>query len=542
MSDARAIIDEQSRLEQRRQSFTTWWHQIAQRVLPAEAQFTTTTDEGSKRLERVFSAKPITDNERFAAVMDEMLTPRSQVWHIMAAPDEESGQSAAVKQYLERLNKLLFSMRYRPRANFAAQKHQGYLSVGAFGNSCLYIDDEVGKGPRYKQIPMREVVWAMNHQGQIDTLYRKFSLTRRQAEQRAAEEGWTLPTKITGEKNPEREFDFVHCVRPNLERIASREDYRGWAWSSTYVALDDKMIVHEGGYRAWPYAIGRYMLATGESYGRSPAMAAWPAILTLNEEKKTILRAGQREVEPPLLLTEDGALEPFNMRPGALNHGTLSDQGDPLVAPLKIGSNVPLGMELMSLEMADIEEAFLVSVFKILSEHPQMTATQVLEIVQLRATLLAPMMGRQHSEDLGPLIEREVDLLAHDSRFAWITEDMPDELRERGGDYKVEYRSPLARAMRAQDGVAIMRTLEVLPAAAAIDKNALLVIDVPGATRELAEINGMPAKFIRDADTVSQLIEQQAEADETAGALAVAPELSQAALNAAKADQLRRGA
>ncbi len=541
MSDAKDILDHQARLEQGRSSFATWWNQIAQRVLPAEAQFTVTTEEGTKRMERVFSSKPITDNERFGAVMDEMLTPRAQVWHMTTAPDGVD-PTGPVKEYLERLNKLLFSIRYRPRANFAAQKHQGYISVGAFGNSCLYIDEELGRGTRYKQIPMREVFWQANHQGQIDTLYRKFCLTKRQAEQRAQEEGWTLPPKITGEKDPWKEFEFVHCVRPNEQRIESREDYRGWRWASYYVAVDGAHMVSEGGYRAWPYAIGRYMLATGEMYGRSPAMAAWPAILTLNEEKKTILRAGQREVEPPILLTEDGALEPFNLRPGALNHGMLTEHGEALAVPFKTGANVPLGMELMGLEMQDIEDAFLVSVFKLLAENPQMTATQVMEIVQLRATLLAPMMGRQHSEDLGPLIEREIDILAHMDAHRWIVEEMPDELRERGGDYQVEYRSPLARAMRAQDGVAIMRTLEVLPAAAAIDKNALLVIDVPGATRELAEINGMPAKFIRDADTVAALIEDQQDAEDEANAVAIAPEVSQAALNAAKAEQLRRSA
>jgi hypothetical protein len=543
--DAKSLIAQQARLESRRANWTTWWQEIALRVMPSAAQFTTVSAEGERRTERLFSGKPVTDNERFAAVMDDLLTPRTQKWHALAPEDEEIEDDQEAAAYLDRLNNLLFTVRYRPKANFAAQKHMGYLSVGAFGNSCLFIDEEVARGPRYRQWHMSEVFWAENHQGVIDTIYRKFRLTAKQAVQKAKEAGWqSLPVKIlqTAEKEPFTEFEFIHAIQPNPERVASRADYRGMAYSSHYVALEGQHLCHVGGYRSFPCAIGRYMLGPNETYGRSPAMAAWPGILTLNEEKKTILRAGQKEVDPPILLAEDGVLGVFNQRPGAANYGMVTMDGQALAQPMKTGANVPLGLELMGLEAAEIEEAFLVSIFKILAEHPQMTATQVLEITQQKATLLAPMMGRQQSEDLGPLIEREVEILSRDTRFAWIEEEMPESLRERMAAYKIEYRSPLARALRAQDGVAIMRTMEALPIAAQLDPDALLIVDVPGAMRELAAINGMPPKLVRDSKTVEQLKQQQREAEQVEAAVDAAPQLSQAALNAAKAEQLRMSA
>jgi hypothetical protein len=167
-----------------------------------------------------------------------------------------------------------------------------------------------------------------------------------------------------------------------------------------------------------------------------------------------------------------------------------------------------------------------------------MTATQVLEIAQQRGVLLAPAMGRQHAEDLGPQIEREFDIAAK----AGLLPPLPPELEEIGGEYEVEYTSPLARAMRAQDALAITRTFEMLPAAIAIDKNAAYVIDVPESVREVAEINGVPAKLIRDQKTVDGIVQQQAEADQVSQAASIAPEMSQAALNAAKAEQLRSAA
>lgn len=542
--DANTIIKHEATLRDARSSFDSWWQEIGYRVLPAEAQFTTVSNEGQKRTERLFDSTAAKCNGRFAAVMEDLLTPRTQMWHglqpevIAGVYDaEDIMDSQPVREYFEQVTKVLFAMRYRPKANFAAQKQQGYSSLGAFGNSCMFIEDDLGSGTRYQQLHMREVVWAEDQYGRVDTLYRKFPLEARKAVQRFGDK---LPQKIrdAAQKNPFQTFDFIHCVYPNSERIESRADHRGMEWASRYVCLEDKSIVSAGGYRSWPFAIGRYVVSTNERYGRSPAMACWPAIMTLQEEKKTILRAGQKEVDPPILLTEDGALEPFSLRPGALNFGTVSDQGALLAQPFKTGANIPLGLELMGIEKQDIEDEFLVTVFKVLVENPQMTATQVLEIAQQKGVLLAPTMGRQHSEDLGPLIERELDVAAR----AGLLPEMPDELAEAGGSYKIEYRSPLARAQRAQDALAIQRTFEVMPAAIAIDKTAAYVIDVPAGLREIAEINGVPAKLIRDKNTVAQIAQQNAEAEQAASIAAAAPEMSQAALNAAKAEELRSAA
>ena len=72
--------------------------------------------------------------------------------------------------------------------------------------------------------------------------------------------------------------------------------------------------------------------------------------------------------------------------------------------------------------------------------------------------LLAPIMGRQQSEALGPLLEREFDL----AMAAGVLPPMPPEMMEAGGEYEIEYDSPLSVAAKAEQGVAISRWLEGL--------------------------------------------------------------------------------
>jgi hypothetical protein len=80
---------------------------------------------------------------------------------------------------------------------------------------------------------------------------------------------------------------------------------------------------------------------------------------------------GQKEVDPPILLTEEGVLEAFSLRPARSITARSPIKGEELAKPFKTGANVPLGLELMQIEKGDIEDAFLVSVFKVLVENPR---------------------------------------------------------------------------------------------------------------------------------------------------------------------------
>lgn len=540
MNDADTICKHQESLAAVRSNWDSFWDTIAQRVMPASATFQSRTEEGQSRTDRVFDSTAVIANERFGAFISEGLTPRDQFWHDLAPEDEDLSEDEESKEFLERIRKYLFTCRYRPYANFNSQRQECYTSLGAFGNYALFIDEDLVRGMRYRCVPMREVFWSENHQGHIDMLYRRFELQARQAAQRANSEGWQLPAKIIKDAtdNPFKPYEFIHCVRPNEERT-TRPDYTGMQFASYYVALEGKTVVSRGGYRVWPYAIGRFMKAPGETYGRSPAMSAFPSIMTVNEQKKTVLRSGQKAVDPPLLLMEDGALEAFNSRASALNYGMLNAAGEPLVRPLDTGGKVELGIELMALEQKAINDAFMVSLFQILNERPDMTATEVMARLQEKASLLSPATGRLESEDLGPLIEREIDIIAHRPDGRWIIEEMPDQLRERGGAYKQIYTSPLSRARRASDALAITRTMEIQTVAMGIDPRAKHVMNIPQAMREVADINGVPAKLLRTSDEIEELSADEEQQQQLAAAAQLAPGVAGAAKDIAQADQIR---
>jgi hypothetical protein len=127
---------------------------------------------------------------------------------------------------------------------------------------------------------------------------------------------------------------------------------------------------------------------------------------------KTILRAGQMVVAPPIMLTDDASLQAFDVRSNALNHGYVDSNGRPLAIPFQSGAKLEIGVDLMDKDREAINDAFLVTLFRILVDEPQITATEAMLRAQEKGQLLAPTMGRMQAELLGPMVERELDILS----------------------------------------------------------------------------------------------------------------------------------
>lgn len=542
MSDSRAdeIIKRQESMESQRVNWDSHWREISERILPRQDYFQRQTQTpGEKKTEKMLDATAALALDRFAAALESMLTPRTQRWHKLRATDENLNKSHRVSRYLEQVNDLLFKLRYSPRANFASQMHENYIGLGAFGTGALFVDDALGDHFRYRVLHLSELYFRENHVGIVDTVHRKFTYTARQAAQRFGEDN--LPGSIRNalsSNQPDREFDFIHCVMPNSEVESDKLDRRGMPYASIYVSLTDRTIVREGGYNAFPYAVSRYVTAPREIYGRSPAMLVLPDIKQLNEMEKTTMKAAHKMVDPPMMLHEDGLLSPFSLQPGALNYGAVNNQGQQLAHPLQTTGRVDIGLEMMNQKREVINDAFLVTLFQILVETPTMTATEALLRAQEKGALLAPTMGRQQSEMLGPMIEREIDMAAN----AGLLPEMPEELIEAGAEIEIEYDSPLSRLVRAEDGVAIVRTLESLSPLAQIKPEVLDIFDPELTARELADVNGVPAKVLRSPEMLRALEQQRAQQQQAAALLEAAPVAGQVAKDMSQAQSTARSA
>lgn len=513
-----------------RGNWASHWTEIAQRIFPMESwlfqNFSQLNQMGDKRNFEVYDSTGVVALQRFGAILDSLLTPRDQFWHGLRATDDNINKDRRVKLWFENTTKKLFHYRYAPNANFASQNQGQYLSLGAYGTGLNYIDRfSGGRGIRYKHIHLGECYIQENHQGLIDAVCRHFMLTARQAYEKF---GDSCPENITAimHKFPERQFFFLHWVRPNNDLDPERLDYRGMPFSSHYVSIEGRKLVWDrggqkhGGYRTFPYAVSRYFQAPNETYGRSPAMDVLPALKTLNEEKKAMLKQGHRITDPVLLAANDGIIDGFSLLPGAINAGGVTEDGRPLVVPLPTG-NVQAGKEMMDDERNLINDTFLISLFQVLTENPEMTATEVLERTREKGILLAPTIGRQQSEYLGPMIDRELDLLMQQG----LIDPMPGLLKEAKGEYKIIYDSPISKTMRAEGAAGLQRFVESLIAVANAtgDTSILDYVNYDKAAPELAEIFSVPQGWIRSPQDMMKMKAMRAKQQQIQQQIQAAP-------------------
>lgn len=503
------------------------WQEIAERIHPqASREFRNTqSTKGTPRNEFILDATGVLALNRFAAIIDSLLTPRNQTWHKLTSFNKDIKNNRQARMWFEEVNKVLFKYRYLPDANFAAQNFSNNKALGAFGSGAIFIDPLVqpGGGLRYRDCHLGTVYFMENHQGIVDKVIRRYWMTARQLMQR---ELWRdkLPNSVLSkvDTGAEETFEVLHWVGPNLAQDPTALDHNGMRYKSYYVLREGKALLDVGGYHVMPYAISRYEQAPNEVYGRSPAMDALPSIKTLNEQKKALLKQAHRTVDPILLTHDDGVLDSFSMEPGALNAGGVSREGRSLVQTLPIG-RVDVGIDAMNMEKDVINDMFLVSLFQILTDNPQQTATEVIERTKEKGILLAPTIGRQESEKLGPMIERELDLLAQQE----LLPEMPPLLKEMGDELQFEiiYDSPLSRTQRAGEASGLIRTLEVANNYANVtgDVSVYDYINMDTAMPDLADINAMPIKWRRTVEDVDRIRQGRAQQQQQQQEIEAAP-------------------
>lgn len=536
-SRAEDCIREQEQLQGMRGPWELHWREVAERVRPEQNFFQMIQrPDGDKRNEKIFDATAPLALPKFAAAVISMAFPSTQQYQKLTIRDEDLANRSDVRRYLDDVNDRLFKARYAPAANFQSQSGEMVLDIGAFGTGILFVDDVLGLGIRYKSMPLSQCFLAEDAYGRIDTIYRKFQWTAHQAASKFGINKLPEMMRKSLDTEPNKKFWFLHCVKPNPDKKAGRKNWEGMDFWSCYISIEEgRQILDEGGYRTFPFAVPRFETSPNEVYGRSPAMKVLPDIKMLNEMSKTIMRAAHMVVSPPVMLSDDGALQAFNLRPNALNHGYVDDNGRPRALPFQTNGRVDIGLDMMNQRREAINDAFFVTLFRILVEQPQITATEAMLRAQEKGQLLAPTMGRMQTEFLGPLTSRELDILAHAGALPQMPDALVEYMQAGEGLLDIDYQSPLNQAQKAGAGLAIMNTLQAVAPLAQIDPSVMTRFNLSEAAVEIARINGVPESILLSDEEVAEKEGEQANAQQAQMLLQAAPVAASSAKDFAQA-------
>lgn len=534
---ARAILDFHMTLERERRDYEPLWKDCATFIDPNADDFGSESErkQGQKKGEKVFDNTAIMARDRLAAAHESMLTPRNAKWHGLRSTEAALNEVEEVQEWFEQVRDRIFAARYSPRANFSSQVGAYYQCLDTFGTAALYVDESIGASSmRYKALYLGELYFGEDFQGRINRVHRKFALTALQAvEMMKSGRFSSLPkTILDAARDNNRKLErcwFLHCVYP-----AEGYSLQGWAYEESYVVFDHEWLCGSGGYRVMPYAVGRYTTGPRETYGRSPGMTVLRDIQMLQEINKTLIREAQRLADPPMFLSGAPGTTPFSMRSGAINWNMIGPEGKQLAQAFQSNADLSALLELIQDRRQSVNDAFYVTLFQILLEKPpNMTATEALLRAQEKGVLLAPTMGRQQSEFLGPMIGREIDILTEAGEFDDIP--MPDVMREAGAGIEIVYDAPINRLMKTDEAVGILRTVEALAEPAKIDPTVYDVFQWDKVARTMAEANGAPASVLNSLEEMAAKKAERAQSEQIEQAAVVGPAIGKTVKDLAQA-------
>ena len=481
------IIKRLERLDSGKSQWATHWQEILDYVMPRKAEVSVNYAKGAKRTEKLYDSSAIHANTLLAASLQGTLTSASLPWFHLRVRDNNLNDSRDVQVWLEDCRNRMYKA--FNSSNFNTEVHEFYLDICSIGTSCIEVE-EADDGFNFRTLHISEYFIAENHKGQVDTLYRKFEYTARQAKQRW---GDACGPKVDNalKDNPDKKLTFIHCVMPSADYKMKKQSKLPYV--SIYICKDDKTVVGEGGYNEMPYLVTRWSKASGEEYGRSPAYNALPDIKTLNKAVELGLKAWAKAIDPPLLVEDDGVIGRVLTKPS----GITVVRRDGAIKPLNTGARFDVSDMKESELRGAIKQAFFSDQLE-LQQGPQMTATEVQVRYELMQRLLGPTLGRFQTEFLNPLIERCFAIMQRNEMFA----PAPGSLD--GVAIDIEYVGPLARSQRMEEATAVERLYEMAANLAQIAPEVMDNIDHDAAIRSRAELLGVPKDIMRDPQEIEE--------------------------------------
>lgn len=480
---AKNLLKRFDRLKSQRQNWESHWQEVADYMQPRKADVTKSRSKGDKRTELIFDSSPLQSVELLAASLHGMLTNPSTPWFSLRFKEDGMENEDEAKEWLESATETMYAA--FNKSNFQQEIFELYHDLITFGTAAMFIEEDDEDILKFSTRHINEIYIAENEKGRIDTVFRKFKLSARAAVQKFGNVSANIAT--TAKKDPYEEVEILHAVYPRSDFDPKKQDKANMPFESVYLEAGTGEELSVSGFREFPFVVPRYLKASHEIYGRSPAMTALPDVKMLNEMSKTTIKSAQKQVDPPLLVPDDGFILPVRTVPGGLNFYRAGTRDR--IETLNIGANTPLGLNMEEQRRNSIRNAFYVNQL-MMQSGPQMTATEVIQRNEEKMRLLGPVLGRLQSELLKPLIDRAFSLILRKNLFRPAPEFLA------GKDIEIEYVSPLAKAQKSSELQSIMRAIEIMGSLS----NVAPVFDhinMDKLVRHLADIVGVPQKILK---------------------------------------------
>lgn len=546
---AEDIIRRNGALKTKRCTWDTLWQKLADYVMPRKSQVTNRKTEGVEGYTQdLYDTTAIRGNMTLAAGQLNYCTPANDNWFSFDAPEalKARGGDVAEKWFGECTE---IARRELARSNFYLEIHEFYLDRGAFGTAHLHCEAGKKNALQFSNAEVGTYAIAEDDEGLVDTIFREFTLSARQAVQKFGIDALGKKVRKAYEDDDgvkmEDEFTFIHAIYPRMEddRVPGRRTGDNKPVASVYVCVEDRKTVRNSGYEEQCTFVSRYLKWGKQPYGYCPSIDALPTVEQVNFIESCMDALAETAAFPRTLIPTDLDGE-VDMRAGGI---TVFDPNTPAAAMPKVWGTegrYDIGKDRVEVKVSAIEQAFHVDLFRMFTElQKEITAYEAMQRVAEKLVLFSPTFARQQSEVYSPLLQRVFGLLF---RAGYFPEPPPEVLMPTQNGVvlaapQVVYTSRVALAIKALENRAFVEFMQIIGPLVQLRPDVLDNFDLDIAARLLAKNLSLPVKIIRDEQDRDADRQARAEAAQQQQAIASAQGAARAAKDASAADPAKLG-
>jgi len=507
-------VEENTFLEGQRQYWENHWKEITEYVLPDHGMYRgedDPADQGKKKRSSILDDTAEGSLEVLASGMQGGLTSPARPWFKLGLMDDELEQYQPVKSWLGQVERRMY--RVFSRSNFYDTMHSVYLELGGFGTApYIELEDPI-RIIRFESLPPGQYSLALNENGVVDTIYRRYWQTIRQLERRFGKEALSENLQAKLEQGKAQPYEYVEClhvIQPREDRDRTKLGNLDFEFESIYLEYDNaKDFLSEGGFQEFPVMAPRWKVAGSNPYGRSPGMRVLPNVKMLQEMQKAQIVALHKRNNPPVRVPSfyKGKLKTY---PGGTNYFAAGQDPGGLAPLYEVTPDVDkTEMKIERVQFA-ISVGLYEDLFKMIAAtkygQPP-TATEIAERHEEKLIMLGPVIERQTHEALDPTINRTFNIMWRRGMLP-----PPPEVVQ-GLELRVEYISLLAQAQklvatRSIRGIVgfVAELADATQSPAPWDK-----VDLDVAIDAYHEAVGAPADMLVADDEVQKIRVQRAE-------------------------------
>ncbi|MBL0935519.1 MAG: hypothetical protein IBJ07_12315 [Rhizobiaceae bacterium] len=548
MSDqaGRDLLEIDERLFKAKGTLDSFHQEVADFFYPERANFTQDRTLGADFVADLTDSHPIRVRRELGDQIGSMVRPSDRQWFKAAASNKLVARDAAAADFLEFMTDVNRAILYSNDSGYRRAAKEVEHDFSAFGMGWMQVsysknrDNLLFRCHHPKNCAAQE-----GPDGRINHVHRKCDMTAQAMAHLFGEA--KLPQKAKDalrDKDTTRKFKVRHIFIPVDLYEAHRKFPKGAKWADIYVT-EEGVILQELPAFTFDYIAPRWATLGGSAYAMSPAVTvALPQARMLQRMAMTIIEAGERQVDPPLLAVQDALMSPIDMSPSAVTFidAEYDEKFGAAIRPMEFGKNVGLGVDILNDTRNTLADAFYINKLAPMAslQGQDVTAYQASQMVQEYIRHALPLFDPIEVEWTGATLDLVTEKVMRAGGYGPVDRngvpvDMPDALL--GQNVTYEFNNALKEARDRQIINGFQESAGILQVAATLDPSLRADVDAGTMFRDaFGAVPGGRADWLVDQKQAQAAREQmqaamagQQEVQNLGGAAAVAEQVGDAA-------------